>query len=276
MLPDSMKGFAPVIRGTAHSNASYRSPEWLRHLPELCRSGAFEINDLYPTGGSGDLNVTVKETDGSEQHFVVPYASVPVLQREGRFKYSLTAGAIAAMTTTSKTPFMQGTAIYGLPYGFTVYGGVQASQYYDALALGSARISAIRGLFGGCHRRQIRDAGSGSHPRALRRIRYSKDFATTGTHFSIAGYRYNSKGFYTLQDTLDSHTRNDDWETPDTRRSREEATVDQSRRAFGSLTLSRSKRTTGIQAGDDLTEPRLQQLGTASATVSVTDWIKHA
>ena len=142
------------------------------------------------------------------------------------------------MTTTSKTPFMQGTAIYGLPYGFTVYGGVQASQYYDALALGSARISAIRGLFGGCHRRQIRDAGSGSHPRALRRIRYSKDFATTGTHFSIAGYRYNSKGFYTLQDTLDSHTRNDDWETPDAPQPRGGDCRPVPGGAFGSLTLS--------------------------------------
>jgi outer membrane usher protein FimD/PapC len=54
--------------------------------------GAFEINDLYPTGSSGDLQVTVKETDGSERHFVVPYASVPVLQREKHLRYSVTAG----------------------------------------------------------------------------------------------------------------------------------------------------------------------------------------
>ena len=31
---------------------------------------------------SGDLQVTVKDTDGSESHFVVPFASVPVLQRD--------------------------------------------------------------------------------------------------------------------------------------------------------------------------------------------------
>ncbi|MDI4746076.1 fimbria/pilus outer membrane usher protein, partial [Salmonella enterica subsp. enterica serovar Kentucky] len=41
-------------------------------------AGPFAINDLYPTGGSGDLYVTIKESDGSEQHFIVPYASVPV------------------------------------------------------------------------------------------------------------------------------------------------------------------------------------------------------
>uniref|UniRef100_UPI00398429EF fimbria/pilus outer membrane usher protein n=1 Tax=Enterobacter mori TaxID=539813 RepID=UPI00398429EF len=203
--------------------------------------GAFEINDLYPTGGSGDLNVTVKETDGSEQHFVVPYASVPVLQREGRFKYSLTAGRYRSYDSdVEKTPFMQGTAIYGLPYGFTAYGGVQASQYYDALALGFGKNIGDFGAFSV----DLTDAKSEmqdqdpTHGRSWR-IRYSKDFATTGTHFSMAGYRYNSKGFYTLQDTLDSHTRNDDWQTPDTRRSREEATVDQSLGgSFGSLTLS--------------------------------------
>lgn len=242
MLPDSMKGFAPVIRGTAHSNALVivRQNSYVIYQNYVA-PGAFEINDLYPTGGSGDLNVTVKETDGSEQHFVVPYASVPVLQREGRFKYSLTAGRYRSYDSdVEKTSFMQGTAIYGLPYGFTAYGGVQASQYYDALALGFGKNIGDFGAFSV----DLTDAKSEmqdqdpTHGRSWR-IRYSKDFATTGTHFSMAGYRYNSKGFYTLQDTLDSHTRNDDWQTPDTRRSREEATVDQSLGgSFGSLTLS--------------------------------------
>ncbi|MEG9083233.1 fimbria/pilus outer membrane usher protein, partial [Escherichia coli] len=149
MLPDSMKGFAPVIRGTAHSNAQVivRQNGYVIYQNYVA-PGAFEINDLYPTGGSGDLNVTVKETDGSEQHFVVPYASVPVLQREGRFKYSLTAGRYRSYDNdVEKTPFMQGTAIYGLPYGFTVYGGVQASQYYDVLALGVGKNIGDLGAF---------------------------------------------------------------------------------------------------------------------------------
>lgn len=213
-----------MIRGTAHSNAQVivRQNGYVIYQNYVA-PGAFGINDLYPTGGSGDLNVTVKETDGSEQHFVVPYASVPVLQREGRFKYSLTAGRYRSYDNdVEKTPFMQGTAIYGLRTA-TVYGGVQSEAILRCAGAGGRQeYRRSRGLFGGCHRRQIRDAGSGSHHAGGSwRIRYSKDFATTGTHFSIAGYRYNNKGFYTLQDTLDSHTRNDDWETPDTRRSRE-------------------------------------------------------
>ncbi|STT51995.1 putative fimbrial biogenesis outer membrane usher protein [Klebsiella pneumoniae] len=37
--------------------------------------GAFEITDMYPSGGSGDLYVSVEESDGSKQEFVVPFAS---------------------------------------------------------------------------------------------------------------------------------------------------------------------------------------------------------
>ncbi|WP_163063690.1 fimbria/pilus outer membrane usher protein, partial [Acinetobacter baumannii] len=68
-------------RGTAHSNAlvMVRQNGYVIYQNTVA-PGAFEINDLYPTGSSGDLQVTVKETDGSESHFVVPYASVPVLQ----------------------------------------------------------------------------------------------------------------------------------------------------------------------------------------------------
>lgn len=45
--------------------------------------GPFTINDIYAAGNSGDLQVTIKEADGSTQIFTVPYSSVPLLQREG-------------------------------------------------------------------------------------------------------------------------------------------------------------------------------------------------
>jgi outer membrane usher protein len=50
--------------------------------------------------------VTVKESDGSEQSFVVPFASLAILQREGQVDYALAAvkrarGAPAEKNTTS-------------------------------------------------------------------------------------------------------------------------------------------------------------------------------
>ncbi|MEB6379246.1 fimbrial biogenesis outer membrane usher protein [Leclercia adecarboxylata] len=242
MLPDSMKGFAPRIRGVAHSNAQVvvRQNGYVIYQNYVA-PGAFEINDLYPTGGSGDLNVTVKETDGSEQHFVVPYASVPVLQREGRFKYSLTGGRYRSYDhSVETTPFLQGTGIYGLPYDLTAYGGIQTSRYYDALALGTGKNIGDWGAF------SVDVTGAKSQMQGQKttrgrawRVRYSKDFASTGTHFTVAGYRYNSAGFATMAEVFDSHTHNDDWTPADQRRTRQEATVDQTLGgAFGSMTLS--------------------------------------
>lgn len=81
MLPDSMKGFAPTIHGIAKSNAqvTIRQNGYTidqRYVPP----GAFTIDDLYPTSSSGDLNVEIKESDGSISSYSVPYAAVPVLE----------------------------------------------------------------------------------------------------------------------------------------------------------------------------------------------------
>ncbi|VEI75021.1 Outer membrane usher protein fimD precursor [Serratia fonticola] len=40
------------------------------------------------------------------------------------------------------------------------------------------------------------------------RFRYGKSFVETGTNFSLAGYRYSTRGFYTLQETLDIYSSN--------------------------------------------------------------------
>ena len=122
ILPDSMKGYSPVVRGIARTNAQIIIRQNGYVISKLCAAGAFEITDLYPTGGSGDLNVNVREADGQEQHFVVPYAVVPVLQREGRFKYSLTSGKYRSYGGgVDERPFSQATGIYGLPWGHAVW-----------------------------------------------------------------------------------------------------------------------------------------------------------
>jgi outer membrane usher protein len=242
MLPDSEKGYAPIIRGTAHSNAQVvvRQNGYIIYQNTVA-PGAFEINDLYPTGSSGDLQVTVKETDGSERHFVVPYASVPVLQREKHLKYSVTAGRYRSYdSNVEKTPFAQGSAIYGLPYGFTIYGGAQQSSHYQSQALGTGKNFGDLGAFSiDVTRAKALLKKQKSSQGQSWRVRYSKDFAGTGTNFSLAGYRYNSKGFYTLQDTMESYTRSDDWSAPEQRRDRTEATVDQTLpEGWGSFSLS--------------------------------------
>lgn len=240
MLPDSLKGYAPVVRGIARTNAQVviRQNGYVIYQSYVS-PGAFEITDMFPTGGSGDLNVTVKEADGSEQHFVVPFASVPVLQREGHLKYAVTGGQYRSYNSSvDDTPLAQATAIYGLSHGFTVYGGLQESSKYQSLAFGLGKnmgdIGAIStDVTQAWSTPDNMDKESGQSWR----IRYAKNFTDTGTNFSIAGYRYSTAGYYDMQEVLDSY--GDDTALQDRRRNRAELTISQTLgESLGSLTAS--------------------------------------
>ncbi|QUY47827.1 fimbrial biogenesis outer membrane usher protein [Serratia plymuthica] len=208
ILPDSMKGYSPVVRGIARSNAQIVIRQngyviYQSYVPP----GAFEITDLYPTGGSGDLNVSIREADGQEQNFVVPYAVVPVLQREGRFKYSLTSGKYRSYSDgVDEHPFSQATGIYGLPWGATVYGGVQAASKYQGLSLGLGQnLGALGAISADVTQAWTKQE---THPKEQGqswRLRYGKNFIESGTNFSLASYRYSTRGFYTLQEAFESY-----------------------------------------------------------------------
>ncbi|WP_182409647.1 fimbria/pilus outer membrane usher protein, partial [Klebsiella michiganensis] len=138
MLPDSQKGFAPVIHGIARGTAQVSVKQ---NGYEIYQStvppGPFTINDLYAAGNGGDLQVTIKEADGSSQVFTVPYSSVPVLQREGHTRYAVTAGEYRSGSNQQEKPkFFQGTLLHGLPAGWTLYGGTQLADRYRAFNLG--------------------------------------------------------------------------------------------------------------------------------------------
>ncbi|MGK0703455.1 fimbria/pilus outer membrane usher protein [Yokenella regensburgei] len=240
MLPESMKGYAPVVRGIARTRAQVviRQNGYIIYQNYVA-PGAFEISDMYSTGGSGDLSVTIKEADGSEQNFTVPYASLPVLQREGRVKYAISGGQYRSWDSrVDKTPFAQMTGILGLPAGFTVYGGFQESTKYQSIAGGAGKNLGEAGAISS----DVIQAWS--HPQGAEkqsgqswRLRYSKNVIATGTNVAIAGYRYSTRGYYSMQEVLDSW--GDSRAPVDRRRNRMEMTLSQSLGdSAGSLALS--------------------------------------
>src|SRR5690606_21599743 len=196
-LPESIRGFAPVVRGIAQSNAQVTIRQsgnviWQSYVPP----GPFVIDDLYPTAASGDLEVVVREADGTVHQFIQPFSAVPVMQREGQLKYTLAAGKYRASNSKDKEPeFLQGTVGYGLPLDTTLYGGTLASADYWAGALG---VGKGFGEFGSISvdttfaRTQL---PNGTEEGVSLRAQYAKDFASTGTSFSLMGYRYSSSGF---------------------------------------------------------------------------------
>ncbi|MCU0189352.1 fimbria/pilus outer membrane usher protein, partial [Citrobacter freundii] len=77
MLPNSMLGYAPRVRGYAKTNAKVEVRQQGNLIYQTTvPPGNFEINDLYPTGFGGELQVSVIESNGVIQKFSIPYASV--------------------------------------------------------------------------------------------------------------------------------------------------------------------------------------------------------
>jgi outer membrane usher protein len=203
MYPDSLQGYAPTVRGIARGNAKVvvRQNGYVIYQSYVS-PGAFAINDLNPTSSSGDLEVTVEEKDGSRQQYTVPYSTVPMLQREGRLKYELVAGDFRSGSAQQSTPFfVQGTAIAGLPRGYTLYGGSQMASRYKAVTLGAGKNMGEWGAVSldMTHANSELSDGSRHQGQSLRFL-YAKSLNPYGTNFQLLGYRYSTRGFYTLDD----------------------------------------------------------------------------
>lgn len=204
MLPDSMKGFAPTIHGIAKSSAqvTIRQNGYIinqRYVPP----GAFTINDLYPTATSGDLVVEVKESDGSSSSYSVPYSAVPILQREGRLKYTATVAEYRGDSSQQDAvKFTQTTLMWGLAHGITLYGGSQLSSHYKAFALGSGANMGDGGALSLDITQAASTLADGSrHQGQSLRLLYAKSLGQLGTHLQLLGYRYSTSAFYTLDET---------------------------------------------------------------------------
>ena len=125
--------------------------------------GAFAISDLYPTSQSGDLEVKVTESNGAVRTFTQPYSAVPYMLREGRGKFSLSAGRYHSGESVRSPEFLQGTLFYGLTAGFTLYGGTQLARDYQAWALGGRGFGEFGSLGG---------MSPGRHPYAVGQALY--------------------------------------------------------------------------------------------------------
>ncbi|RAH27341.1 fimbrial biogenesis usher protein [Pantoea agglomerans] len=204
MLPDSQRGFAPIIHGIARGTARVSVKQNGYEIYQTTvPAGAFTIGDLYAAGNSGDLQVTVKEADGSVQVFNVPFSSVPILQREGQVKYSVTAGQFRSGNDQQENlEFLQGTMLWGLRKGWTVYGGTRASNDYRTFNLGVGKNLGYLGAVSADVTQANATLPDGSkHQGQSLRFLYNKSINDLGTNFQLSGYRYSARGFYSIADT---------------------------------------------------------------------------
>lgn len=205
MRPDSMRGYAPVIRGIAQSNAKVSVEQNGREIYQLTVApGPFEISDLYPTNFDGNLTVIVTEADGSKHSTEVPYAAVPTSLRSGLSNYSIALGK-TDLNHSENAFFSDLNYERGLNNNITLNSGLRLSNDYQAVALGSvygSNFGALGSNLTYSRARLPNENGQETVDGWMANLTYSKTIQPTNTTIAIAGYRYSTIGYREFSDVL--------------------------------------------------------------------------
>ncbi|CNK64680.1 fimbria/pilus outer membrane usher protein [Yersinia alsatica] len=244
MWPESMRGFAPEVRGVASTNARVIIRQNGREIYETnVAPGPFVINDLYSTTSQGDLNVEVIEANGSRSTFTVPFSAVPDSMRPGVSRYSAVVGESRDFTDIDNY-FTDFTYERGLTNQLTANSGLRLAKDYTAVLAGGVLGTPI-GAFGlntTYSHAKVEDDQTQDGWRM--QATYSQTFSETGTTFSLAGYRYSTKGYRDLNDVFGVRSVQKNGGTWDSstykQRSQFTTTVNQNLGRFGQLFASAS------------------------------------
>ncbi|MEQ5149854.1 fimbria/pilus outer membrane usher protein [Providencia stuartii] len=243
MSPSSQYQYSPVVRGVARTQARVEVKQNGYTIYDgVVAPGLFELNDLSVSGASGDITVTVWETDGAPQEFVIPYQAPAVSVKEGYLRYSVMSGQYRPSDDNiKKQALAQGAAIYGLPWDMTVFTGIQLAEHYQSLLLG---VGKTLGNFGALSvditQNHSQRWGHDTQDGHSLQFRYNKEF-DSNTQLSLASYQYDSKGFDSLSDTLNTYTKNG-WKNNESssykQKSRFAVTLNQGLAEWGNISAS--------------------------------------
>lgn len=201
MWPQSQRGFAPVVRGVAMSNAKVSvRQKGIEIYQTNVPPGPFEIKDLYPTGYGGDLVVTIEESDGQVKHFTVAYSALDRLVRPGQLRYSASVGQLRNLPDNYKMEAMQGAAQYGVNNLLTIYGGSQLTKSYQSALFGVGLNTSVGAWALDVSQSHLDHGKMGSYEGFSGRITWSRRLPKTQTRFSFVGYRYSDKDYFSLSD----------------------------------------------------------------------------
>lgn len=201
MRPDSEQGYAPVIRGTAESNATVevRQNGYVIYTTNVA-PGPFAISDLAPSGSNGDLEITIIEADGSRRILRQAFSAPPLMVREGRLSYDIAAGQLRLNDDMQERPnFVSGSMLYGVSANTTLAAGVQVSKDFNAYSLGVGMNTQLGAVSLDATRATSRVRGQQSQGTSMN-LRYNKFIEATGSNVSINMRHDLSRGYRTLAD----------------------------------------------------------------------------
>jgi outer membrane usher protein len=203
MLPDSMRGYAPVVRGIAETNAkiAIRQRGYLIYETTVA-PGPFAIEDLYPTGYGGDLDIEITEADGRVKRFSMPFSAVTQLLRPGQSRWSVAAGKVEQLNLLDTPYVVQGTYQRGLTNDLTGYVGSTLATGYRSAMIGAAVNTGVGAFSLDATQARNQVPGQSASQGMSLRLGYNKNFIDTGTNFTVAAYRYSTGGYVSLNDAV--------------------------------------------------------------------------
>lgn len=201
VLPPSLVQYAPVVRGTARTNAKVEVFQKKYKIYETTvPPGSFRIDDLAPAFFGGDLTVRVTESNGSVTEYSVPYSTLPGSVRPGRVDYTFSAGKVSDYDRDNQ--FSELSVKYGVSNAVTANSGFRLGRGYQA-ASGGAIYASPLGAFGTSATWSNARLRNGSATQGwMVNTQYSKTLGPLGTTISFAGYRYSTRGYRDLQDIV--------------------------------------------------------------------------
>jgi len=207
MLPESEKGYSPVIKGVAETRSKLTIRQNNNILyQEFINPGPYNIDNLNSVGTSGDYEVELTSEQGIVTKYTVPYSSLPNLLRHGRYNYALAAGQLDIFQA-DKNKFIQGSIGYGLPLDTTIYTGYQVSEDYLAFGAGLGKDLGNIGAVSVDSIQAKAKVNGKNYAGNSYRILYAKSFSETGTNIQLTGYRYSTSNYYSFTEASYNNTR---------------------------------------------------------------------
>ncbi|AQV16356.1 fimbrial protein [Acinetobacter pittii] len=203
MLPNSMLGYAPRVRGYAKTNAKVEVRQQGNLIYQTTvPPGNFEINDLYPTGFGGELQVSVLESNGVVQKYSIPYASVIEMLRPQMSRYSFTLGQFRDPNIKLTPWLIQGKYQRGINNYLTTYSAIQGTQQYFSVLLGTAFSTPIGAISFDVTHSNTNFSHQPKMTGQSYRLSYNKLFSPTHTNLTLATYRYSTQNYLKLRDAI--------------------------------------------------------------------------
>ncbi|MCZ8944737.1 fimbrial biogenesis outer membrane usher protein [Escherichia albertii] len=244
MLNSRLRNYSPSIRGFARTQAMVVITQNGRQVYQTnVPAGPFELNDFSISAYSGDLVVTVRESDGSEHNFIQTFSTLPEMKREGMSGFELSAGRYdnsGSEEYYDDPSFVYGAWSRGFSHGITMFGETLQAKKYQSAGIGSTLSLGHMGAVSADISVSRAEKYDGLHTGQSYGLRYSRSQVETGTTVTLATYRYSTKDFHSFRDFV-SRTEQTRYVWENRLKNRMILILNQSLGSLGSVSLSASQ-----------------------------------